>query len=669
VGDIAINSKGHIYAGVYAFSVGYSGLYKSIDNGETWQKIQTPFDDFEVYAIYITKDDHIFVGTNHQGRVYRSLDDGQTWENTRNGYTSGECWAFGEDQQGNLFAGDGEFGGVFKSIDHGANWSVVAELYPFTFAAASNNIIYCGSFLGLFASRDGGESWAQNNFLANIPVPTILLDENNGIYVGTGYYNNGDGVYYSSDGGVTWTQLGLDDKVVLSLAFDSLGNLYAGTLSDGLFVTLDRGKTWRQYTNGLYRKQIFRLKLNQKDHIFVGSENEGVFRSINGGESFKQVGLPISKVNNIVFSGDSLIFTATPSGVQSYHRFTGEWKNLGLQEVEAIARAPQGDLFAATFREGLYRSTDFGQNWVQTRLTANELFSVYSVVVLHDGTVLAATENQLRRSIDYGNTWSVLPPKTSFFYRGMAIDQDNDIWVAAFGAKNTVLYKSSNNAATFDSVFSGFDWVDTNGISTFKGKNIFLADAIGGIGGIYRTTDDGSSWKKVFSDTLVRSIHVDDQGKVFASTPFNLLLSMNDGNTWIHLPYQLKPRNHVREIEEDVDSNLFFGTQAEGLYAVIVITEVEESNNSILTSYSLAQNYPNPFNPITIINYSILKRDHVQLKIYEVTGKEIAILVDKLQTAGNHHVEFDGAHLPSGIYFYRLKSGKFSETKKMILLR
>ena len=70
VGDMAINSRGEIYAGVYPFWNVYSGLYKSTDNGDNWNKIETQFEDFEVYAIYITKEDHIWVGTNFQGRIY-----------------------------------------------------------------------------------------------------------------------------------------------------------------------------------------------------------------------------------------------------------------------------------------------------------------------------------------------------------------------------------------------------------------------------------------------------------------------------------------------------------------------------------------------------------------------------------------------------------------------
>jgi hypothetical protein len=70
IGDIAINSKGEIFAGVYSVWITYSGLYKSIDNGDSWEKIA----DFQVYAIYINKQDHIFVSSNLPGVIHRSTD-------------------------------------------------------------------------------------------------------------------------------------------------------------------------------------------------------------------------------------------------------------------------------------------------------------------------------------------------------------------------------------------------------------------------------------------------------------------------------------------------------------------------------------------------------------------------------------------------------------------
>ena len=97
-------------------------------------------------------------------------------------------------------------------------------------------------------------------------------------------------------------------------------------------------------------------------------------------------------------------------------------------------------------------------------------------------------------------------------------------------------------------------------------------------------------------------------------------------------------------------------------------TSVEDKENSI-SSFSLEQNFPNPFNPSTSIKYIIDSRQFVNLKVYDLLGREVATLVNEENPAGNYEVNFDASRLSSGVYFYKLKAGSFVETKKMILLR
>ena len=91
--------------------------------------------------------------------------------------------------------------------------------------------------------------------------------------------------------------------------------------------------------------------------------------------------------------------------------------------------------------------------------------------------------------------------------------------------------------------------------------------------------------------------------------------------------------------------------------------------NNIVSEYSLAQNYPNPFNPSTIIKYSIPQSSEVQIKIFDILGNEIETLLNEEKIPGIYQIEFDGSNIQSGIYFYRIFTGKFTETKKMILMK
>jgi hypothetical protein len=100
-----------------------------------------------------------------------------------------------------------------------------------------------------------------------------------------------------------------------------------------------------------------------------------------------------------------------------------------------------------------------------------------------------------------------------------------------------------------------------------------------------------------------------------------------------------------------------------------IVTEVSPVSGKIPEKYTLSQNYPNPFNPVTKINFAIPKNSNVTLKIYDITGREVAELLNKSMTAGEYQVTFDGAKMTSGVYFYKLISGDFSEVKKMILVK
>ncbi len=97
--------------------------------------------------------------------------------------------------------------------------------------------------------------------------------------------------------------------------------------------------------------------------------------------------------------------------------------------------------------------------------------------------------------------------------------------------------------------------------------------------------------------------------------------------------------------------------------------EIADNNNSIPTEFQLYQNFPNPFNPSTTIRYDLPKKDHVKLSIYNVLGEEVQTLINEEIPAGAHHFTFDMKNLPSGIYFYTIKTGYFNKTRKMALIR
>jgi hypothetical protein len=102
-------------------------------------------------------------------------------------------------------------------------------------------------------------------------------------------------------------------------------------------------------------------------------------------------------------------------------------------------------------------------------------------------------------------------------------------------------------------------------------------------------------------------------------------------------------------------------------YQINAVETNQEMNNII--EFKLEQNYPNPFNPLTIINYKLPADGWVMIKVYDILGREVAILVNEAQKFGKHEVEFNGSKLSSGVYFYILQTANYMDTKKLLLMK
>ena len=117
-------------------------------------------------------------------------------------------------------------------------------------------------------------------------------------------------------------------------------------------------------------------------------------------------------------------------------------------------------------------------------------------------------------------------------------------------------------------------------------------------------------------------------------------------------------------------SNTLKGCKINGIcYGDTTLTSINIINSSIPTKFILRQNYPNPFNPVTKIKFCLPVVSSSSLKIFDITGKEVETLVNERLQPGTYEVTFDGTRLNSGVYFYKLSTGDFSETKRMLMIK
>ena len=141
-----------------------------------------------------------------------------------------------------------------------------------------------------------------------------------------------------------------------------------------------------------------------------------------------------------------------------------------------------------------------------------------------------------------------------------------------------------------------------------------------------------------------------------------LRIQKNNDGTFIYIagrPYRYDNSTSYQNYDYIIDNWLNY----------IPVSIDDETSAGSVSTYNLFQNYPNPFNPGTRISYSIPEAGLVTLKVYDILGREVQTLVNEHQAANNYSIDFNADELPSGIYFYKIFSGSYSETKKMLLLK
>jgi len=340
----------------------------------------------------------------------------------------------------------------------------------------------------------------------------------------------------------------------------------------------------------------------------------------------------------------------------------------------------------------LYKTTDAGKNWVYAQnITQNVIqwfgispFNKNEIYMIDATYVPGGILNSLFKSSNAGNSWKIIgsfPGSSHGSALAFAFDltDSTNLYVVVddrFGS--LYLFKSIDNGESWFFVSMPPSW----GVIY---TDYFIPNLIYLFPQPYVSNNGGQSWflaDSGFADTSYYLSYYQDKETtklLYSLRRDGLYTSRNDTICWNfvggteNLPIYFSPAGFYYDINmgnifiEPKRKELFLGT-AEGIYKTMVITNVKEDNMNEL-NFSLNQNFPNPFNSSTIIEYSVNATTFVSIKVYDVLGREVDILVNEEKLDGNYSVSFDATGLPSGIYFYRLQAGKFIETKKMVLAK
>ncbi|MBN1633961.1 MAG: T9SS type A sorting domain-containing protein [Ignavibacteria bacterium] len=388
---------------------------------------------------------------------------------------------------------------------------------------------------------------------------------------------------------------------------------------------------------------------------FVGGGNGIILKTTNGGISWIQQKpgsnnpvMDISFINsNIGFAvSDSQLYKTTNSGIY----WSVKSLNISVDIMRTVFFITASHGFVGGFR-GTWpqimvwnRTTNGGINWIGGGFFGTDVSSVNDIYFKNSNTGFITGSYYIYHPI----------PVPYYSYHGYTAITTN-------GGINWTWQSGSYKTGSLQKIAFGND---TNGIivgySYAYDYNI-LKTSNGGINWIQFVATENSSYKSIsFSDS--RTAHVINETNIF-KTP-------NFGNTWYSIVNPSnQPINDITFVNSQTgyicgNNGVILKTTTGG-----IPTGFNHIGENIPNTHLLHQNFPNPFNPETYINYSIQKQGFVKLVVFDILGRGVAALVNSEMTAGNYQVVFDASGLNSGVYFYRITSGDFTDVKKMSVVK
>ena len=666
---------------------GGGNIYRTTDGGETWEhQFQVPS---YLRSVGFSDSLHGWVGTlDGEHPLYRTTDSGVTWAEVWNipePRPAGVCGLWVVNQS--VIYGSGKYtepARMIKSTDGGGTWASL-DLSPYAatlidcyfptadsgFVVGGRGRFICGSCSGdsisaviLFTS-DGGTTWQtrwqgrrRNEWGWKISFPSRKVG-----YVSLEREVDSAFFVKTTDGGVTWT-----DKLFAPGGYDEEGiGFLTSTVGwlggwGGLtYKTTDGGDSWQvdSTVESWYYSNRFRF-LSDTLAYAVGRRVYKYSRESANWAAVK-TGLTNTNVHAFVVSpngaGGTNLFAGTDGGVfLSTNNGTG-WSqvNSGLTNTAVMSLAVSGtNLFAGT-NGGVFLSANNGISW--TAVNSGLSTGVMSLAV--SGTNLfAGTYGGVFFSTNNGTSW--INTYLNSYVPALALSGKN-LLAGTYGG----IYVSNNDGASWKWVSMNENTVNAFAVS---GTNLFAGTDNGGV---LLSTNNGTSWTAANTGLTSNNVHalVVSDANVFAGTAFGgVFFSSNNGASW----------TNTNLTSTDVgalavsDTNLFAGTGS-GVWRYrvpVTVSLVEEiKSREVPNRFQLEQNYPNPFNPSTRIRFRVANSEFVELKVFDILGREVAKLVNEELKPGSYEVAWDAIGLASGVYLYRLQAGDFVETKKLLLLR
>ena len=686
-----------IYIGTGELSQrGGTGIWKTTNGGGLWTQLTTTpsisnvtklrFDPTVANKIHAATDKGYFVTTN-----------GTTWTRT----FTGACTdlAINPVNSNIIYLSALDSSGIYKSVNGGLSFTKITvapmpttnvgrgaiSIYPLNpsvvyvnLARADNNLT-----LGVYLTINDGASWSTitppfdfhwgqgwyNCFISVSPVNPNFV------------YAGGGTLIRTTNAGATWNDyLSFNDPLYdpinihadqHSCAWNSTGTTFYEGNDGGITFTNNGGTDFSTSINKLPITQYVNFDVSTRgNYIFGGSQDNGISGSTNWGNSW-------------------------------YFYIGGDGGGIAIDPVTPSKMVATNGVYGGSWAFRRLISTNSGIDWAFIDNGVVSSNQWYHKIRNDDSNPLSLYNHSgayVYKSTNYGTNWTAMNA-TAF-----PVSTVSNLKVSKYTTGGAVVYAplSSNATGTRLEVFDNGTWDERSSglpsgvfvkVVTPHQTNANVAYCImSGLAStqkVYKTTNRGALWTDIsgnIPNIPVADIvpHPTNDNYLYLGTEMGCYKTTNGGAFWYRWNNGLPQAAIVTEMNY-VDSTsingkfyIFTGTYGRGIYMREISGDdnvgVSNNSNNIPDRYNLSQNYPNPFNPSTIINYSLLVNGFVTLKVYDILGSEVATLVNEFKNAGTYKTQFPNNkyinnELPSGIYFYKLTAGDFTDTKKMLMIK
>ena len=712
-------------------------LTLSVSFAQNWYKIGPPGGYFKDFAFHPSNKNLIYAGSDDGGGVWKSTNGGADWELITTEFKNMTGWDIEIDPHNpdRIFAC--EFYsryGVLKTENGGQTWSVI------------NN--------GLNTAYD---RMVRELVIASADAETLFICT--GESADTDPPRPGNGLFKSFNGGQSWQPAGLQGIPTPTMAIDSNKFLYVGTDKQGLYYSDDLGITWQKHPDIPGTATV--KKIVVRDNIIVVAANTAIYLSTDSGNTFSNIGLEND------FNFDACILTSEPfieilaatyAGLQKYSTQTGSWQlvDTPLLNDQLIIGIGCKDsvIFCGTFaNELLIKSDDGGATWhyiprspdaTEIRdiaVDSNRIFSAlqgtYSVTGAYNMESVAVSE-------DGGKSWDRRGPHAHGLVIKKVKTQANTFYLGTFGQG---LFKTTDNFITYENVRSGnkligalaldnadpnfiliseYDhltltpgiYYSTDGAQTFQTATNFIlpntflmiqgTDSIyaGADDGIYLSVDHGINWTLwnlagenvlslssgngyVFAGTeqgelyrINKSTKLKISGAWPKPIPIRAILFKEDslfvglsgaemdttfilnGSIWLSVDNGLNWENYTGAMESSniyafsvYQNNLLAATYGGGIYRMNdTVSALRNERPFYPEKIRIIKNYPNPFNARTSIRIRIPEPKIISLSIFDISGRLVKRLIHQKRLTGQYTAHWNGRDesampVASGFYF------------------